>query len=97
MASVISQSSAGADWRIEIYRFDANDAPTPVNKDVYSVWERIQSHVDVDAVVVSASTSHNVNLESYLSDHVYLVKVEPGPDHWLPSLPSHVKVVIAST
>ena len=97
IASVISRSSAGAEPEIEIYRHDPNDEPTPVNKDVYSVWEDIPSHVNFPDAVVAASTSNDANLREYLSQNVFIVKKEPDADHWLSRLPAEVSVVVAST
>lgn len=97
VASCIALTSSSPDARIEIYREDAADRPTPINKDVYTVWEHIPHHVDYKAAVAAASTSDNDNLRAYLSENVFIVKERPGPDHWLESLPADVKLIVRST
>jgi hypothetical protein len=97
IAGVISQSTTGAEPQIEIYRHDPNDEPTPINKDVYTVWENITRHVDYETAVVKASTSNDANLQAYLAQNVFIVKDRPGQDHWLSNLPAEVSVFVQST
>jgi hypothetical protein len=43
--------------------------------------------------VVSASTEDNLNLRDYLKHYVFLVKEDPGPDHWLSAVPPTVLTI----
>jgi hypothetical protein len=82
---------------VNIYRDDPKDAPTPINKDTYSVIEDITQRSDFDSIVRAASTQDDSNLRQYLSERVYLVKHNPGPDHWSSDLPEEVSILISST
>jgi len=82
---------------VNIYRSDPKDAPTPVNKDTYSVIEDITQRDDFGDIIKAASTQEDPNLRQYLSERIYLVKRNPGPDHWLTELPTDVSVLISST
>ena len=73
--------------QIEIFRYDPSDAPTSINKDSYSVIEDVLHRPDYPTIVNRASTSDNDNLRCFLSEHVFLIKEEPGNDHWLKNLP----------
>ena len=44
--------------------------------------------------ITAASTFYNENMQSYLEQHVHLVKEDRGPDHWLSELPSSVRIVV---
>lgn len=89
-ASVIAafavEMSASAN-QIHIYRWDPADAPSPINLDKYSVWEDLSTHRDYDRIVQAASVSDNEELRSFLREHVFIVKEQPGWDHWLSALP----------
>ncbi len=80
--------------RIEIYRYDAKDQLTPINKDTYLVIEDASGWWDLATIVVSASTEDNTNLRDYLKHYVFLVKEDRGPDHWLSGLPPWVVSII---
>jgi len=82
---------------IEIYRYDAKDASTPINKDMYSVLEDIPQRHDFQSIIIAASTKDDSNLRQYLSENVFLVKCQPGDDHWLEDLPGEVRALISST
>jgi len=92
VAAVAGPYARGAS-RIEIYRFDPKDAPTPINKDTYLVIEDTAGHWDLATLVVSASTEDNLNLRDYLKHYVFLVKEDPGPDHWLSAVPPTVLTI----
>jgi hypothetical protein len=81
---------------VNIYRDDPKDASTPINKDTYSVIEDITQRSDFGDIVRAASTQDDPNLRQYLSERVYLVKQNPGTDHWLPVLPDDVSILISS-
>ena len=87
-------SSAWGD--VAIYRHDEKDQPTPINVDHYAALLDIGSHPQLPSLIRDASTEDNENLRAYLADNVFLVKRNPGPDHWLPDLPASIKLVISS-
>jgi hypothetical protein len=94
IAAVAAKFSTG-DAQIHVYRRDPQDAPTPVNLDKYTVWEQLPTHLNYKQMVAAASTDDDQNLRDYLSDNVFLVKDEAGPDHWLPCLPASVMAIFA--
>ena len=85
-----------SDRRVVIYRDDPRDGTTPVNKDVYRVWrgDTLRKREDFMTIVLACNTSVNSNLNTYLDENVFLVKEEPGTDHWLSELPNSVKMII---
>jgi hypothetical protein len=94
VVAAIAERSSQVSGEIRIYRFDEKDYPTPINEDVYVVWEQVTSHQSFGSIVSEASTQLNDNLKRYVSENVFLVKQQPGPDHWLPGLPDTVRVLI---
>jgi hypothetical protein len=94
VAAAIARPHASGISRIEVYRFDPKDAPTPYNLDRYLVLENIAGRWDLEAIGNSASTEDNQNLRDYLRRYVFLVKEDAGPDHWLPELPATVLSII---
>lgn len=81
---------------IEIVRYDQADAPTPYNVDRYTVYKDMPSHERFDEIVTGGSTSDNANLREYLAEHVFVVKQDPGPDHWMPDPPSSATTIFRS-
>jgi hypothetical protein len=79
---------------IDIYRYDAKDQPTPVNKDSYIVMEDILGRPDYQELVIKSSTSDSPELREFLRDNVGLVKAEPSTNHWLTKLPSSIVCII---
>jgi hypothetical protein len=94
VVAAVAEPHAPGISRIEIYRYDAKDAPTPINVDRFLVLEDPTVRWDVGTIVVSASTEDNFNLRDYLRHYVFLVKEDRGPDHWLPALPGKILSVI---
>jgi hypothetical protein len=97
LLACIAQRAISGPPTVDIYRYDPKDVPTPINKDTYSVIEDIAQRYDFGDIVKKASTQDDPNLRQYLSERVYLVKKDPGPDHWLPELPTDVNVIISRT
>lgn len=85
-------SSATAQY--SIYRYDAADAPTPINHDEYDVWTDLAAHPRLNDMVNAASTSANQNFMEFCSENVFFVKRSPGPDHWLAAVPSSIAVLV---
>jgi hypothetical protein len=90
----IAEAHSSGVFRIEIYRTDSKDAPTPINMDSYLVLEDPVGRWDLLAIGNAASTEDNQNLRDYLRSYVFLVKEAPGVDHWLPALPDKVLSVV---
>ncbi len=80
--------------QVEIYRYDEKDEPMPVNVDRYTVVADAASRWSIPSIVNAASTEANDNLRAFLQGNVFIVKESPGDDHWLPSIPAEVEVVI---
>lgn len=83
--------------RVSIYRDDPKDAPNRVNVNHYKVWTDLTGHPRLPNMIEAASTSDNENMQTFIQDNVFLVKEKPGSDHWLPTLPSSVYVVLKTT
>ena len=81
--------------RVSIYRHDPKD-PVPYNLDEYDVWTDLAGHPRFKAMI-SSSTTDNENFRAFCRENVLFVKRGPGPDHWLPKLPSSLTVVVRST
>ena len=96
VASIAHEFST-ATARVSVFRYDAADAPTPINLDDYNVWTDLSSHPRLSEMITAASTSDNENFRAYCRENVFLVKRRPGPDHWLPTLPSSIMLVVKST
>lgn len=94
IASVAVQYATTSPIQIQIYRYDQKDEPTPVNQDKYIVWEDLSKHPDFQMVVSATSTQNSPELQGHLQDNVFIVKLEPGRDHWLPSLPASTLAVM---
>ena len=82
---------------VEVFRYDPNDSPTPVNKDRYAVWENLHLHTDLDRLIAAASTSDDEGVRQFISRNVFLFKQDPGPGHWHTTLPSTVIAIINGT
>jgi len=95
--AVIAERGAQSSARIEIYRADAKDEPTPVNVDTYSVVEDAAAQWDLPTLFNVLSTEDNQNMRSYLQENVFLIKEDPGPGHWLPELPGPVLTIVQKT
>lgn len=85
-------ASAG---QIHIYRWDHKDAPSPVNLDKYFVYEDLAAHNDYSKIVQAAPVNDNEELQTFLRNHVILVKEGKGRDHWLSALPGSAIAAIS--
>lgn len=93
VASVAHQFGS-ATARVSIFRYDHADAPLSINQDEYDVWTDLNAHPRLASMINAASTSDNENFRAYCQENVFLVKRQPGPDHWLPTLPSSISVLL---
>ena len=89
--------SSTASAEIEIVRYDPNDAPTPYNLDRYVVWEHMPSHQSFDRIIGGGATRDDTILRDYLDENVFLVKQDPGDDHWSSDPPSSAMTIFRST
>jgi len=96
VASVATQRSP-ATGRLAIFRWDEKDLPTPYNKDEYVVWTNLADHPRLAEMINAASTSDNENFRAFCREHVFLVKAQPGDDHWLSALPMSVSLLSRPT
>lgn len=83
-----------ASARFSVFRYDEADAPTPINLDDYDVWHDLAAHPRLPEMINAASTSDNENFRTFCRENVFFVKRSPGPDHWLPSIPSSITVIL---
>jgi hypothetical protein len=97
IASIAYQPPDSSVAEVTIYRHDSADGPTPVNVDRYSVLKDVASDPRLPTLISAASTQDNANLRRYLQDNVFLVKRNPGKDHWLTELPTTVAALYRSS
>ena len=83
--SFVEQHSA-VTAEITIVRLDPSD-PKPFNVDKYDVWVDVTAHPKLGQMVSGASTSFNQNFRTFAAENVFILKQEPGLDHWLDQLP----------
>ena len=83
--------------RVTLYRYDATDAPTPINQDDYDVWTDLSAHPRLPEMIAAASTSNNENFHTFCQENVFFVKRKPGLDHWHPTISSSMMVVLRGT
>ena len=83
--------------RFTLYRYDAADMPTPINQDDYIVWTDLSAHPRLKSMIEAASASNKDNFTSYFKEHVFFVRQKAGPDHWQPTIPSSIMVVLNGT
>ena len=95
LACVVEQT-IHPDAYISIYRFDAANGSTPVNKDSYKVikGETLKCIPNLGELAVACGTCADTNMFKFLDENVFLVKEDPGEDHWLTKLPESVQVLI---
>ena len=93
----VAEQYALPDAQISIYRYDAADNSTPVNKDSYKVLrgETLKSMSNLGELAVACGTCADANMYKFLDENVFLVKEEPGDDHWTAKLPDSVQVLIS--
>jgi hypothetical protein len=97
IAAVAYQPSDSGNGEVVVYRHDSADEPTPVNVDKYAVLRNIASDPRLPSLISAASTKDNDNLRRYLTDNVFIVRKNPGRDHWLRELPTAVAGLYRST
>lgn len=78
-------------------RFDSSDEPTPYNIDRYTVYVDMPSHQSFGEIVTHGSRSDNANLRQYMGQRVFIVKQDPGPDHWMAEPPSSATTLFKSS
>ncbi len=93
----VAQQFEPATGEVSIFRYDKKDEPTPYNRDRYEVWIDLATHPRLPEMINAASTEDNENFRVFCREHVFLVKRERGPEHWLAVLPGSVKAVLRST
>jgi len=92
----VAENYASPDSHISIYRYDAADGSTPINKDSYKVWrgETLKNIPNLNEIAIACGTCADANLFQFLDENVFIVREEPGDDHWLSELPESVEVLI---
>ena len=93
----VAHHYGNATARISVFRHDADDAPYPINQDKYDVWTDLSAHPRLNEMITAAATSYDENFRNYCQENVFLIKIQPGPDHWLTTLPSSVSLILEST
>ena len=66
----------------------------------HTLWQHIENDRRIFAIRRedwnSLNTDDDPNLWHYANDHIFLVKEEPGDDHWLRELPNEVYALFSS-
>ena len=97
MVRVLAEQRSDATAEITIIRYDEQDGPTPYNQDKYAVWVDVLSHQSVAGMISAASTELNQNFVDFAAENVFIVNQDPGPDHWLPSIPGSATTIVRTT
>jgi hypothetical protein len=53
-------------------------------------------HLEANRIATAASTSYNANCRKYVHERAFIERQPHGIDHWQPSLPSSVSILIAA-
>jgi hypothetical protein len=70
--------------RIEVWRYDPKDGPTPVSVEDYVVLENLARRVNVPMFAERASMPDSPKLRTHLREHVFIVKKQPDKGRWEP-------------
>src|SRR5438876_5790206 len=97
VVQTLAEQSSAATGQVTIVRFDEKDSPTPYNLDKYTVWTDVLAHPSLQSIISGASTELNENFRRFAGETVFLIKQDPGPDHWLPRFPGSATAVVRST
>ena len=95
LGSIVHQIGS-ASARFTVYRYDAQDMPTPINQDDFTVWTDLYAHPKLTGMIAASSTPNDEKLKNFCREHVFFVKQKPGPDHWRPTISSSVMLVLNS-
>ncbi len=90
------EQRSDATARIQIVRYDPKD-PKPYNVDDYDVWVDLLSHPSLSSMIIAASTELNQNFRDFAAQNVFILKRDPGPDHWLAEIPGSATTIIRTT
>lgn len=92
----VAERYLSGDGQISIYRYDADDGSTPFNRDSYKVvqGDTLKNFPNLHELARACGTCADANLYKFLGEKVFIVKEEPGEDHWLSKLPESVQVLI---
>lgn len=92
----VAEDYTSPDGRISIYRYDAADGSTPINKDTYRVLrgETLRNTPNLRELAIACGTCADTNLYRFLDENDFIVKEEPGDDHWLSELPEAGQILI---
>jgi hypothetical protein len=91
--AAVAEREDEARVRVSVYRTDQSD-PQPIIVDEYVILERFPASLDVWGLIQSATTDPGPNFIRYRDDHVFLVKEQPGDQHWLDTLPGTVTALL---
>jgi hypothetical protein len=70
--------------RIEIWRYNPKDQPTPYNVQEYLVLENLTRRVNLPMFAERASTKDSPKLGKHLREHVFIVKERRDSGRWEP-------------
>jgi hypothetical protein len=79
--------------RVTVYRDDPSDIPLRANRDDYIVWTDVSAHPKF-AEIIKGGSSDQQTIQELARDHVFLVKQDPGPDHWSQTVPASVMLIV---
>jgi hypothetical protein len=70
--------------RIEVWRYDPKDEPTPDSVEDYVVLENLAQRVNVSMFAERASMADSTKLRTHLREHVFIVRKQPDKGRWEP-------------
>jgi len=68
--------------RIEVWRYNAKDQPTPCSVHKYLVFENLTRRVNLPMFAERASTQDSPKLRKHLRERVFIVKERPDKGRW---------------
>ncbi len=76
IAGLAAQSPVQTE-RIEVWRYDPRDKPTPCNVQEYLTLENLTRRLNVPMFAERVSSQDSPTLRKYLREHVFIVKAQP--------------------
>jgi hypothetical protein len=94
---VVGEPSTSEYVVVRRYREDLDDPPHGrINVDTFRLWNGVlPPQLEPNRIATAASTSYNANCQTYVKEWAFIEPQAHGADHWLPTLPPDVRILIA--
>lgn len=93
---VVGEPSTSDYFIVRRYREDPDDPPHDrINVDTFKVWNAsLPPRLEPNRIATAASTSYKGNCQAYVQECAFVERQPNGPDHWQPSLPRSVSMLL---